>query len=145
MLPSIEYWTTKEHGSEGPFPTNTRLAAAVTLRTGSVVVTGGRGGERDVWMSTVDTPVMWSRRQDMLEGRKGHAAVVVNIGSEDMVVVAGGGTMEEKSWIVFMYISQSWTDGMFCRKCFHLGWILIFIFRYVCCIWDFEEGYYAKR
>ena len=90
MLPSIEYRTTKEHGSEGPFPTNIRLAAAVTLRTGSVVVTGGRGGERDVWMSTVDTPVMWSRRQDMLEGRKGHAAVVVNIGSEDMVVVAGG-------------------------------------------------------
>ena len=43
--------TTDGPKKEAPYPSLSRLSAAVTLATGAVLVTGGRGSEKQVWMS----------------------------------------------------------------------------------------------
>ena len=89
-LSSIEAMTTDGPKREFAYPTLSRLAAAVTLARGAVVVTGGRGSETEVWMNSSNNFKEWERRNDMTEGRKGHAAAVINLGRSELVVVAGG-------------------------------------------------------
>ena len=80
--------TSTGSSSELAYPSYSRLAKAVTLSTGDIVVTGGRGSENEVWMKLVSS--QWTRKKDMPEGRKGHAAAAVNVGGQEVVVVAGG-------------------------------------------------------
>ena len=67
-----------------------RLASAVTLRTGEILVTGGLGSGKEVWLSSPITPSTWNKRKDMLIGRKGHATAAIILGEQEVVVVAGG-------------------------------------------------------
>jgi hypothetical protein len=53
-------------------------------------VTGGRGSEKHVFMSTQYSSPKWEKKQDMLERRKGHASAAINVGKSEVVVVAGG-------------------------------------------------------
>jgi hypothetical protein len=89
-VPLIQSLTTGGPKKEVPFPSHSRLGAAVTLGNGAVVVTGGRGSEKQVWMTPQTASAIWKRRKDMLEGRKGHATAAVKVGGVEVVVVAGG-------------------------------------------------------
>ena len=89
-LSSIQFLTTDGSNKEASYPTLSRLAAAVTLSTGSILVTGGRVNEKQVWMSASNSSTSWVRKKDMLEGRKGHAAAAVMLADVEVVIVAGG-------------------------------------------------------
>ena len=89
-LPSIQFLTARGPKKETKFPSHSRLSAAVTLSSGIVVVTGGRGSEKHVFMSTISSSPKWEQKQDMLESRKGHASAAINVGKVEVVVVAGG-------------------------------------------------------
>jgi len=62
----------------------------VTLLNGNILVTGGKGRERDVFLLTGEDTKIWVRRQSLRQGRRGHSSTVVMLGSEERVVVAGG-------------------------------------------------------
>ena len=89
-LSSIQFLTTDGPRKEASYPSLSRLAAAVTLTTGDVVVTGGRGSEKQVWMNPSTSSASWTRRKDLPEGRRGHAMAVVGLRGGEVVVVAGG-------------------------------------------------------
>jgi len=89
-LASAVMHTTEGSGQEFIFPSESRLASAVTLRTGEILVTGGLRSGKEVWLSSPRTPSTWNKRKDMLVGRKGHATAAVMIGEQEVVVVGGG-------------------------------------------------------
>ena len=68
-------------------PYHSRLASAVTLTGGDVLVTGGRGTEHNVYLLTGQD---WVPRQRMLQDRLGHSSIRIMLGSEEHVMVAGG-------------------------------------------------------
>ena len=113
VLPSLQCLTTEGPNKEVFYPSLSRLAAAVTLETGGVVVTGGLGSENQVWIKPSTTDVTWSRGKDMFEGRKGHAAGIVKLDEIEVVVVAGGwGIMDEELNSVELYQQDQdqWTS-----------------------------------
>ena len=75
-LSSMQFLTTEGPKKEMFYPTNSHLAAAVSLTAGAVIVTGGLGSEKQVWMKPSTSDVTWKRRKEMLEGRIGHEAAV---------------------------------------------------------------------
>ena len=89
-LPSVLMKTIEGSRQEYLYPSLSRLASAVTLRTGEILVTGGLGSDREVWLSSPITPSTWNKRKDMLIGRKGHATAAITLGEQEVVVVAGG-------------------------------------------------------
>ena len=106
-LSSTQYLTSKGPKKEEPFPSHSHLAAAVTLDNGAVVVTGGRVSENQVSISLTTSSIKWKKRQDMLEGRKGHAAAAVSLDDLDLVIVAGGwGDKGKELDSVHMYNTQ---------------------------------------
>ena len=74
-----------------PFNYTSRLAAAITLHSGQILVTGGKNREKQVFLVDVSSKnYIWTPREDMLYPRIGHAIARVNIGPEECVFVAGG-------------------------------------------------------
>ena len=73
-----------------------RMASAVTLKTGQVLVTGGSGMERDVFLLNGTDLNEGIRRRSLLVGRLGHASTVRMLRTEEVVLVAGGWSDERK-------------------------------------------------
>ena len=84
----MQSMTSTGSSEEVAYPFHSCLANAVILSSGAVVVTGGRGSEKEVWMSSVST--QWTRKKNMPVGRKGHAAAAVKVGGVESVIVPGG-------------------------------------------------------
>jgi hypothetical protein len=104
ILSSIQFLTIEGSKNETYCPFQTRLAAAVTLSTGAIVVTGGCGSENKVWMNPSLPSRIWHRKQEMPEGRKGHASTSIRLRGEEVVIVAGGwGVMGTELSSVFVY------------------------------------------
>ena len=66
-----------------------RLAAAVTLSSGNVLLTGGRHWEHEVFLLSGSGLSRWEARASMIVGRLGHAAIRLPL-REESVMVAGG-------------------------------------------------------
>ena len=75
---------------EAVSPYSSRLAAAVSLSSGEVLVTGGRGRDRQVFLLSGPGLATWRSRASMKRGRLGHAAVSLELGGQEVVMVAGG-------------------------------------------------------
>ena len=71
-------------------PYYTRLAAAVSISSGDILITGGMDRERDVFL--LSSTGLLKRCRGMKHGRFGHAATRLLVDQEEMVVVAGGFT-----------------------------------------------------
>ena len=71
-------------------PYSSLRAAAVTLESGDILVTGGMRREREVFLVSGTDLSQWSRRQDMLEPRMGHASARVVLGRQEKVLAVGG-------------------------------------------------------
>ena len=69
---------------------SSRLAAAVTLSSGDVLITGGKEREQQVFLVSGLAHKTWLRRADMLTPRIGHAAVSFQLDGKETVMVAGG-------------------------------------------------------
>ena len=69
---------------------SSRLAAAVTLSSGEVLITGGKGKEQEVYLLSGLNLSTWKRRADMLSPRMGHAAVSLQLDGMEVVMAAGG-------------------------------------------------------
>ena len=69
---------------------SSRLAAAVALSSGRVLITGGKGREREVFLLSGPNLSRWQRRADMGSPRMGHAAVSLQMDGMEVVLVAGG-------------------------------------------------------
>ena len=69
---------------------SSRLAAAVTLSSGGVLITGGKGREQEVFLLSGFKLNTWRRRADMLSPRMGHAAVSLQLDGMEVVMAAGG-------------------------------------------------------
>jgi len=87
--------TKKEHklvetGGNVNWRYNSRLASAVTLANGDVLVTGGKVAGRDVFLLTGQDLQTWTHRQSMIQARLGHSSIQIMLGSEEHVMVAGG-------------------------------------------------------
>ena len=70
-----------------------RFSAAVTLKDGSVILTGGKNRLKEVFhVSNVwgNQDLVSERRADMKNGRYGHASAVLDLQGEEKVIVAGG-------------------------------------------------------
>ena len=70
-----------------------RFAAAVTLMSGAVILTGGRNRPREVFhLNNMWGQQNWKSKRlaDMNKGRYGHASTVFFLKSEENVIVAGG-------------------------------------------------------
>ena len=107
-LSSMQFLTTDGPKKEASYPSLSRLAAAVTLSTASILVTGSRVNEKQVWMSASNSSTSWVRKKDMLEGRKGHGSCKVKLGGEENVIVAGGwDTMFEEMSSVEKYNQEN--------------------------------------
>ena len=74
----------------GAVPYSSRLALAVTLASGSLLVTGGMSKERDVFLVSGSALEDWQPRRRMIHGRLGHAGARLVVGGEEQVAVAGG-------------------------------------------------------
>ena len=112
-LSSVQLLSTEGPKKEVFYPSLSRLAAAVTLETGAVVVTGGLGSENQVWIKPSTSDVTWSRGKDMFEGRKGHAAGIAKLDEIEVVVVAGGwGILDQELNSVELYRQDQdqWTS-----------------------------------
>ena len=76
---------------EGSYMTySSRLATAVTLSSGEVLVVGGRGQEQHVFLLVGPQLTSWQPKAHLKNGRLGHAAAGFSLGGEEVVVVAGG-------------------------------------------------------
>ena len=76
---------------EGSYETySSRLATAVSLSSGDVLVVGGRGQEQQVFLLVGPQLTIWQPKAHLKSGRLGHAAVGFFLGGEEVVVVAGG-------------------------------------------------------
>ena len=71
-------------------PYYTRLAAAVSISSGDILITGGMHKERDVFL--LSSAGLLKRCRSMKHGRFGHAATRLLVDQEEIVVVAGGFT-----------------------------------------------------
>ena len=69
---------------------SSRLASAVTLSTGEVILTGGLGMEREVFLLSGLNLEKIVQKNKMSAGRLGHASVATRLGGEESVLVAGG-------------------------------------------------------
>ena len=65
-------------------------ASAVSLSSGDVLITGGIGQERQVYLFKETNQARWTRRQPMNHPRSGHASARVVLGRNEKVLVAGG-------------------------------------------------------
>ena len=94
-----------------------RFSAAVTLKDGSVILTGGKNRPKEVFrLSNVwgNQDLVSERRADMSKGRYGHASAVLDLQGEEKVIVAGGCDGEgEVQASVEMYSTNkdSWAMG----------------------------------
>jgi len=75
-------------------PYSSRMASAVTLNSGQILVTGGSGMEKDVFLFNGTEQTVWTHRKPMKEGRLGHASTVTMLAAEETVLVAGGWSRE---------------------------------------------------
>ena len=92
---------------------SSRLAAAVTLSSGGVLVTGGKGKEREVFLLSGPHLATWQRRADLLHPRMGHAALNLQMDGEEVVMVAGGwdgGGRTLSSVEIFLVGQNVWRD-----------------------------------
>ena len=92
---------------------SSRLAAAVTLSSGGVLVTGGKGREREVFLLSGPHLATWQRRADLLHPRMGHAALNLQMDGEEVVMVAGGwdrGGRTLSSVEIFLVGQNVWRD-----------------------------------
>ena len=69
---------------------SSRLAAAVTLSSGEVLITGGKGKEQEAFLLSGLAHKTWLQRADMLTPRIGHGAVSLQLYGKETVMVAGG-------------------------------------------------------
>ena len=69
---------------------SSRLAAAVALSSGGVLITGGKGREQEVFLLSGPKLSSWQRGADMRSPRMGHAAVSLELDGTEVVMVAGG-------------------------------------------------------
>ena len=69
---------------------SSRLAAAVALASGGVLLTGGKGMEQEVFLLSGPDLSIWQRRADMRSPRMGHAAVSLQLDGSEVVMVGGG-------------------------------------------------------
>ena len=107
----MQSMTSTGSSEEVAYPSHSRLANAVTLSSGAIVVTGGRGSENDVWMSSSSN--QWNRKKNMPVGRKGHAAAAVMVGGIESVIVAGGWDLHGKELLsvsMFMPYEDKWVN-----------------------------------
>ena len=74
------------------FSTVGRMASAVTLSTGEVLLTGGKGVEQVVFLLDGPDLSKWVPKQHLQEGRQGHSSIatILGPGSGEKVIVAGG-------------------------------------------------------
>ena len=72
------------------------FAAAVSLSSGDLVLTGGQGHGRDVFLIS-EHGRTWVRLSIMIHARYGHAASRVTVGQEEYVMVAGGWTSQAQA------------------------------------------------
>ena len=90
---------------------SSRLAVAVTLSSGDVLITGGKEREQQVFLVSGLAHKTWHRRADMLTPRIGHAAVSFQLDGKETVMVAGGWdrlgrTLSSDLFSITMYNSQ---------------------------------------
>ena len=85
-----------------------RFSSAVSLRDGSLVITGGVGRERQVTLLTGET-LGSGALPPMREGRYRHSSVVILQDSEEVLVVAGGESSVSR--LVASVESFSWRDN----------------------------------
>merc|ERR1711915_396862 len=99
--------TTEE---EEQTPTEFRLSAAVTLETGDVLVSGGKGRESQLWMWSPSSSQRWQRKRNMTEGRKGHAAAAIN--TSDIIVAGGWNERGHELSSVYLYslVEDEWRE-----------------------------------
>ena len=94
-----------------------RFSAAVTLKDGSVILTGGKNRLKEVFRLSIvwgNQDLVSERRADMKNGRYGHASAVLDPQGEEKVIVAGGCDGEgEVQASVEMYSTNkdSWAMG----------------------------------
>ena len=94
-----------------------RFSAAVTLKDGSVILTGGKNRPKEVFRLSIvwgNQDLFSERRADMSKGRYGHASAVLNLQGEEKVIVAGGcdgGGEVQASVEIYSMDKDSWTMG----------------------------------
>ena len=66
------------------------LASAVTLSSGDVILTGGQGQAREVFLVSGAELEAWKRLSRMSSPRYGHASCCLVVEGEEKVMVAGG-------------------------------------------------------
>ena len=69
---------------------SSRLAAAVALSSGGVLITGGKGREQEVFLLSGPDLSSWQRKADMRSPRMGHAPASLQLDEKKVVMVAGG-------------------------------------------------------
>ena len=77
-----------EGGRKKPF--SAILASAVTLASGDILVTGGVGREREVYLLAGSDLTSWTLKTPMTYPRSSHASARIVIGREEKVLAAGG-------------------------------------------------------
>ena len=73
-LHSGQLVNSEEPLKEFHLPFHCRLSSAVTLSSGSVIVTGGMGCRTDVWLGIFSDQPTFEKKSDMLVGRIGHGS-----------------------------------------------------------------------
>lgn len=95
----------------GAEPPTARLAAAVTLASGRLLITGGKNQEKETYLVSSDL-TNWEHCAQMHHGRIDHAAARVVIDKEEQVIVAGGwdsfGAIQ-KTVEIYSLSRDSWT------------------------------------
>ena len=112
------------------YPVHSRLAAAVTLTVG-VIVTGGLGSEKQVWIKPSHSNSTWNRRKDMIDERLGHGSCRVRLNGAEVVVVAGGWvsvtTPPLRLCSFFIVISEPHVIYNYFRQVIHIYTLFLFI------------------
>ena len=71
-------------------PYSARMASSVALSTKQILVTGGKGMEKDVFLISGPGLKNWERQKGMKQGRFCHSSIVTVLGGKESVLVAGG-------------------------------------------------------
>jgi len=71
-------------------PYSARMASAVALSTKQILVTGGKGMEKDVFLISGPELKDWERQKGLNHGRFCHSSIVTVLDGSENVLVAGG-------------------------------------------------------